>query len=211
MSNAEPIAPRERARSARREALLEAAEQVFAERGFAGATMAEIAARAGYSAGNLYNVFDSKEALFAEVCRDAMALLHEQQRALLRSGVPFEDLLDRQTEQVVTFCLEHRRFFVIYVRATAGVGFNSENFGDEALRMQQETEAALRERIDRAMESGEIEKNDPEAVSSLLSGSFHQMVVRWLRGDGSPDALRASARSLTQLLRRALTPGGIPA
>ena len=59
--------PRMRARAARRQGLLETAEEVFAERGFAGATMAEIASRAGYSAGNLYNVFDGKDALFAEV------------------------------------------------------------------------------------------------------------------------------------------------
>ena len=62
-----PGAPRSRVRAARRQALLEAAEDVFAERGFSRATMAEIAARAGYSAGNLYNVFAGKEALFSEV------------------------------------------------------------------------------------------------------------------------------------------------
>ena len=50
--------PRARARAARRQALLETAEAVFAERGFAGATMSEIASRAGYSAGNLYHVFE---------------------------------------------------------------------------------------------------------------------------------------------------------
>jgi len=44
-----PSAPRERARTARREALLETAESVFAERGFAGATMAEIARNWGVS------------------------------------------------------------------------------------------------------------------------------------------------------------------
>jgi AcrR family transcriptional regulator len=210
MSDVESIAPRERARSARREALLETAEQVFAERGFAGATMAEIAARGGYSAGNLYNVFESKEALFQEVCREATELLHEQQRALLRSGVPFITMLDQQTEQVVTFCIEHRRFFVIYVRTTAGVGFNAETFGEETLRMERETEGVLRERIERAMEACEIEKNDPEAVASLISGSFHRLIVHWIQNEGSPDALRTNARSLTELLRRALTPGGIP-
>lgn len=207
MSEAESIAPRERARSARRQALLETAELVFAERGFAGATMAEIAARAGYSAGNLYNVFESKEALFQEVCRDATALLHDQQRSLLRSGVPLVETLDH----VVTFCIEHRRFFVIYVRTTAGVGFNVENFGEETLRMERETEAVLRERIERAMEAGEIEKEDPDAVASLISGSFHHMIVRWIQSEGSPDALRTSALHLTDLLRRALAPGGIPA
>src|SRR5687768_552503 len=47
-----------------RGAILEAAETVFGERGFAGAKMVEVAERAGVAAGTLYNYYDSKESLF---------------------------------------------------------------------------------------------------------------------------------------------------
>lgn len=46
-----------------RQALLDAAERCFAERGFAAATTREIAAAAGVAAGTLFNYFPSKEAL----------------------------------------------------------------------------------------------------------------------------------------------------
>lgn len=208
MSQAEPIAPRERARSAKRQALLETAEAVFAERGFAGATMAEIAARAGYSAGNLYNVFESKEALFQEVCRDALELLHHEQRAILDASVPFSESLDRMVEQLVSFCIEHRAFFVIYVRTTGGAGFNVESYGEETLRMERETEERSVARIEREMEAGEIAKADPRAVASLLSGSLHHLVVGWIRDEEPADVLRSRARDLCHLLLRALPPGG---
>ena len=44
--------------------VLDAAEAVFAESGYAGATMAAIAERAGMSTGNVYRYFANKEALF---------------------------------------------------------------------------------------------------------------------------------------------------
>lgn len=207
MAQAQPSAPREAARSARRKALLDTAEQVFAERGFAGATMQEIASRAGYSAGNLYNVFDSKEALFREVVRETGAMLHEQQLAILRAKLPFADAIERLTHEAVEFCIEHRAFFVIYVRTTSGLGWNVESFGEEALRIEHEREAEVLGRIERAMAAGEIPKGDAAIATHLVSGSFHRLIVRWIQHEQSPDSLREQARALLTLLRRALGVG----
>jgi AcrR family transcriptional regulator len=51
-------------RDSRREAILDAAAEVFMEVGFAAASMSTIAARVGGSKGTLYNYFKSKEELF---------------------------------------------------------------------------------------------------------------------------------------------------
>ena len=50
-----------------RRRLLEAAEEVFRERGFAGATVEEITERAGFSRGAFYSNFESREQLFIEL------------------------------------------------------------------------------------------------------------------------------------------------
>src|SRR5688572_14151475 len=47
-----------------RRAILDAAEKVFRDQGFAEAKMARIAQQAGMAAGTLYNYFDSKESIF---------------------------------------------------------------------------------------------------------------------------------------------------
>ena len=52
-------------RDARREAILDVAQEVFLEEGFAAASMSTIAARLGGSKGTLYNYFKSKDELFA--------------------------------------------------------------------------------------------------------------------------------------------------
>ncbi|MCW5952706.1 MAG: TetR/AcrR family transcriptional regulator [Propionibacteriaceae bacterium] len=58
---------------ATRASLLAAARKVFAERGFEGAAVGDIAAEAGYTKGALYSQFASKEELFAEVTRQLAA------------------------------------------------------------------------------------------------------------------------------------------
>ncbi len=54
--------------------ILEAAEQLFAEKGYAGASMAEIAARAGLPKSNVHYYFSTKEALYQEVLLALLAL-----------------------------------------------------------------------------------------------------------------------------------------
>jgi AcrR family transcriptional regulator len=55
----------ELAKAARREEILDAARQVFAERGFRGTTIADIAEAAGIALGTIYLYFPSKEDVFA--------------------------------------------------------------------------------------------------------------------------------------------------
>lgn len=55
---------REQSRAETRERLMEAAERVFAEKGFSGASVEEISERAGYSRGAFYSNFEDKDELF---------------------------------------------------------------------------------------------------------------------------------------------------
>ncbi len=55
---------REESKTATRERVLEAAAEVFARRGFHGASVEEVAETAGFSKGAVYSNFESKEDLF---------------------------------------------------------------------------------------------------------------------------------------------------
>src|SRR5215467_8260372 len=59
----------------KRDLILDAARQVFAEEGLEGASLRAIATRAGYTPAALYFHFDSKEAIYAEVLRNSLAAL----------------------------------------------------------------------------------------------------------------------------------------
>lgn len=65
MEISEPLSRRQRERQSRRQAMLDAALAVFAEKGYEGATIDEIAERAEFGKGTIYNYFpEGKEALF---------------------------------------------------------------------------------------------------------------------------------------------------
>ncbi len=61
------VARRQRERLAHRNAILQAAERVFAEAGYDTATVEQIAHAAEFATGTIYNFFDGKEALFLAV------------------------------------------------------------------------------------------------------------------------------------------------
>lgn len=71
-----------------------AALQVFAEKGFAGARIEEIAKRAGLSKGAVYLYFPTKEDIFRAVVREAVAPnIEAMQRTVLAMELPFAVLV----------------------------------------------------------------------------------------------------------------------
>ena len=61
----------------RRALVLEAARSVFAEKGVEGASIREIAKRAGYTPGAIYSYFDSKEAIYAALLAESLERLNQ--------------------------------------------------------------------------------------------------------------------------------------
>ena len=116
--------------------MLSAAEQVFAESGYSGATMASIAQRAGISTGNIYRYFDNKEALFSAILPDAFA--DTFRRLLKRRLAGLVDASDvtqlgseaqTQADELLHFWIAHRLKVVIILDRAEGSRFA--DFGAE--------------------------------------------------------------------------------
>lgn len=79
------LSPAERRRRKVRDAIVEAAEAIFAEEGEAGISMRRIAERIDYSPAALYKYFDSKEALFDEIREQFFERLYRRMLAVQES------------------------------------------------------------------------------------------------------------------------------
>lgn len=89
-----PEAPKFRRRKEARPAeILDAALDVFGEKGFAGARLDEIAKRAGVSKGALYLYYATKEEMFAAVITQAIAQDLVRVRSLTSGIRPFPNLV----------------------------------------------------------------------------------------------------------------------
>jgi TetR/AcrR family transcriptional regulator len=101
--------------------ILEAAERTFAAQGFEGATMAAIAAEAGFSTGTLYNRFESKEALLGRLLAARMeAFAADAGRAVAAQPRP-RAKLEAYAVARVRHLARHRAFFRLYLTEIPGV------------------------------------------------------------------------------------------
>lgn len=96
---------------ATKNAILDAAEDIFAEKGFAGTSMSEVAAHSGVTKSLIHHHFGSKEQLWGEVKMRRFRLDYEplQREMLLQGGDPIE-LLDRSIDAYFTFLKNSPRF-----------------------------------------------------------------------------------------------------
>jgi AcrR family transcriptional regulator len=94
---------------------MEAAGSVFADKGFDGATMTEIAARAGASIGSLYQFFPTKELLAEAVMARDSAVLMERLSAFEQAAAASSpaELADRLLPALIDFRAEHPAFAVL--------------------------------------------------------------------------------------------------
>jgi AcrR family transcriptional regulator len=96
--------------AARRERLIAAAEHVFVELGYSASNMDGIARRAGMSKKTIYQVFETKQDLFAAVIdsrRDALAAMIEGECS--DDALAPEEVLRRFLRQIARFILAPRQ------------------------------------------------------------------------------------------------------
>jgi AcrR family transcriptional regulator len=77
----------------KRDAILEAAEKLFSEKGISGTSVTEIAAAANVSRVTLFKYFGDKDTLAREVLKSWIGHLMAEYDAILNSGLPFQDKL----------------------------------------------------------------------------------------------------------------------
>ena len=92
---AAPVAAgrRERTKLANREAILDAARAVFAERGFGAAGVVDIVRRSGLSQGTFYNYFPDKESIFRALVEESIEAIRSRLRAARQDARSVEEFV----------------------------------------------------------------------------------------------------------------------
>jgi len=171
--------PKWRRRSeARPGEIVQAALEVFAEKGFAAAKLDEIAAKAGISKGALYLYFETKEDIFRAVVREAVVPnIGMVEAALAQTTMPFPDVL-RLLFTRLELMVQTSRLGAV---AKLVIG-ESRNFPELARVWHDEVVsralAALIKALERAQMRGEIRLGDPRVQAFSIMGPI-LMGVLW--------------------------------
>ncbi|MGH2760118.1 MAG: TetR/AcrR family transcriptional regulator [Actinomycetota bacterium] len=123
----------------RRRTLLQAAERTFAERGFDGARLDDIARAAGVTKAIVYRHFTSKDELFLETMREACQSLEQSMEAAMCAGGSLDAVISRCLRVWFDFVAERRSGFAL----VAGHGRGT----DAALELSKATRDRIVRRI----------------------------------------------------------------
>lgn len=88
-----PVGKREQTKVQNRQAILDAAREVFGELGYEAATVRDIIRRTGLAAGTFYNYYRSKEEVFAALADDGARRFGPILKAIRGRGGPLEDFV----------------------------------------------------------------------------------------------------------------------
>jgi AcrR family transcriptional regulator len=103
MATIQPIPRRERERLMRRKEIIDAAREVFARKGFNEATLDDVAERAEFGKGTLYNYFPNKEALFLSVIEDCFETMKGIAEEAFAADMTFSEKVERFIRGELTF------------------------------------------------------------------------------------------------------------
>jgi AcrR family transcriptional regulator len=175
-------------RGERERQMLEAAGRLFAERGFDGVSMDEIADAVGITKPMLYAYFDSKEGLFTACMERAARPLLDSVRAAIDPSGPPEIQLWRALLAFFHFVDDHRDEWSVFYVEAAGRG------GGAAKRLRavrDEVSAVMGELLRAtAIAAGiapELE-TELEVLAEALNGSSEALARWWIEHPDKADA-----------------------
>jgi AcrR family transcriptional regulator len=144
--------PAQQTRSRRtRERLLAAAEQVFAEKGYEGARLVDIAEVAGCSVGTVYFRFKDKDALFQAIAEDFAHNARRMMPYIIQETTP-RDILRNSVHRLAANYRLHRGLF----RAIIERGFGQPHLTAEIFKLRDEAA----QNVERALRQGGLEGDD---------------------------------------------------
>lgn len=172
--------------AAKAERILDAAQQLLAERGHAAVTVAEISREAGISRGLLHYYFDSKEHILAQVVRRNVEITMEDTRRLLASANTRQELLE-QIIEVYQQALGRSSFgYALYYEAFVQ-GRVHDSVRHELAELFQARRGSLAEALVAAEERGSIDlPHDPAVVASLILAIGDGVALQYLADPEMP-------------------------
>lgn len=182
-----------RDKQATRAKILQAAESVFAEKGYYESLVDEIAEVSQTSKGAIYFHFPSKEQLFAALMeRLAKKLLQDVETAITKEKGAVAKV-QTALHAVMRNLMKRRRLAQILLVQS----LLNPVFARKRLEIFDQFAQLIEKYLMEAMEEGSIPPVDSGVVAHAWLGAIHELVVRWLYAGEPP--LERALPTLTQL------------
>ena len=188
----------DRAKAEGAQRILDAAANVFREKGYAGTRLADVAAASGIQTGSMYYYFKSREHLVVEMVLVAWKRTNDLARlsvgALPADATPLDRLSTALTAHLLSV-LRNTMYTSALVRI---LGQIPDGVREQTVTHQRSYLDYLRGLIEDAIASGELRADiDPSVTTMLITGALN-WAVEWYRPGGalSPEDLARQVATL---------------
>ncbi|MFD4366863.1 TetR/AcrR family transcriptional regulator [Rhodococcus sp. NPDC058521] len=162
--------------------VLSAALSAFVERGYDGASIREIAARAGLSVPGVYHHYSSKQALLVGLTNAVMVdLLNRSKAAIADAGPSASERFDAVVESLLLFHMHRREQAFVASRETRSMELEARN---AYIALRDEQQKLLDDIVRDGVASGEFGAKFPEDASRAVT-TMCVAVSTWYRPDGA--------------------------
>jgi AcrR family transcriptional regulator len=180
--------------------LLDAAAEVFSERGYAATTTIAIAERAGVSPGTLYQFYANKESIAEDLARGYLDRLHRAHEAVFVDAgarLPLDDLLDRMIDPIVQVATATPGFKALFADA---------DMPERAVTATRALQAGVVGAVDEvlAARAPSLPATDRARMASVIVQVFRALLPMVVAAQGTERA--AVIRELKGVLRGYLQP-----
>jgi AcrR family transcriptional regulator len=197
--------PRPRARDLARRArndvyrqhVFEAAERVFAERGFESARLQEISRAAGLSMGTIYAIFPSKNDLYRAILEERGQELLGLVREVAARKTPPRATLEALIDLYIGYFASHPEFLRMHLRAGTSWALSPSSGSDTQVAHWQAIHALQSDVFRRGVAEGVFVDEDPAYLARMFSVMDQVLLADWVAG-----GMKAGREELARRLRR---------
>ena len=164
-----------------RQEILEAALELFSEKGFHNVTMNEIAKESEFAVGTIYNFFSNKEDLYKALILEKSEEFRPALIGALDSGKDEMESIKAYVETSIRLFMENLTFVRLYFAETRGASFNIRAGLDEEIKQgHEQVLTKLADVFEGGIKKGLFRRMDPFLLATALEAITHAFLLQYL-------------------------------
>jgi len=185
----------------KRKLIMDAASEVFAEKGYYATTVADLAAMGGVAKGTIYWYFDNKRSILISILDEILRETNEAFTGVIRGAKNGLEAILNCVEPALKILQKHES---IYLMCILEIGSTDRMIQEKYRDIYKLVHAGLKVALNRGMEQGVIRKLNPDVAAYAVMGLIER--VSQVAGPTDEQApLEEKVAEATEFLRRALS------
>jgi len=160
----------------RRQEILNAATKSFSLYGYKATTMDQVARLANVGKGTIYTFFKNKEELFDEIITKLITDMEQAASNAIDEDKSFQENVHQALYKMLEFRLEHQLTIKLF-QEDRDIG--TPIVQEVMKKVEQSILVFIQEKIERAIDKGEIKKCDPEITAFVLLKLYVALIFDW--------------------------------